>query len=87
MKVQLEPMGAVHIGAKLLINWSGREDSNLRPLPPENDTPSRIGRLSVALDCTGQRFDAICSRFGHGRGSLRTLEHCPFTPSNGGVRA
>src|SRR3546814_1493489 len=22
--------------------WSGREDSNLRPLPPENDDPERI---------------------------------------------
>ena len=36
-------------GADLSVwnNWSGREDSNLRPLPPERITPRRIWRFSV----------------------------------------
>ena len=29
-------------GQKWRKTWSGREDSNLRPLPPENDAPERI---------------------------------------------
>lgn len=31
-----------HYERNWLKSWSGREDSNLRPLPPENDAPEHM---------------------------------------------
>lgn len=43
-RFKLEPSALVYfpcgIGGNPLIKWSGREDSNLRPLPPERNGPS-----------------------------------------------
>ena len=41
MKVQLEPSTPVFLRQKARIYWSGREDSNLRPLPPEDSACAR----------------------------------------------
>jgi hypothetical protein len=41
--------------------WSGREDSNLRPLPPERIAPNRIGRFSVVRARAALRSRGPCS--------------------------
>jgi len=58
------------------IKWSGREDSNLRPLPPENGCPAVTQRFFVASAM------AACHKLAHVPvslpvgGSGRTLGHC-----------
>jgi hypothetical protein len=57
-------------------NWSGKEDSNLRPLPPENASPAVMRRFSVASSARDMPFRGVCSRFISQRGSLRTHNPC-----------
>ena len=61
--------------------WSGREDSNLRPLPPEDAAPDGTRRFSVLSQGGGVSFDAACSRFLPKKGSDRTLDPCLSHPS------
>ena len=51
------------------IKWSGREDSNLRPLPPE-DIALRLKRLIFVL-CTpfAMLVNGGCCQFAHVKGS------------------
>jgi len=57
-------------------NWSGKEDSNLRPLPPEDVSPALLRWFYVGLRRKRALFDGLCSRLIPGNGSYRTLEHC-----------
>jgi hypothetical protein len=43
-------------------NWSGREDSNLRPLPPEGGAPARIRCFAMAFQESPVASDGPCSR-------------------------
>ena len=46
-------------------SWSGREDSNLRPLPPENDAPARTDAnpsLGLVLAVRFWHLFLICAR-------------------------
>ena len=43
------------------LNWSGKEDSNLRPLPPENVAPERTRRFSVVRGRAAVPFSGACS--------------------------
>jgi hypothetical protein len=56
--------------------WSGREDSNLRPLPPEDVSPRRTRRIYGVVGYTQGASDAACSRVVPLKGSDRTLGHC-----------
>jgi hypothetical protein len=58
------------------IKWSGKEDSNLRPLPPENGSPAVTRRISVATRRTKAAPDSPCSRLVPQRGSYRTFGPC-----------
>ena len=53
--------------------WSGREDSNLRPLPPEDNSPSRTPQFSVGFAWVTGAYACVCSRFLHGGGSISNL--------------
>lgn len=79
MKVHKVAPAPVHISAKPLKNWSGKEDSNLRPLPPEGASPTRTPRISVTFPCMDSALDALCSRTVPARGSLRTFGPCLTT--------
>jgi len=49
--------------------WSGREDSNLRPLPPEDAAPQRKWRKTVVSARRSLSNNGICSRSIHTKGS------------------
>ena len=61
-----------------IVKWSGREDSNLRPLPPEDVSPSRIPQLSVVSQAVNDAYTDVCSRSVYGRGSIRNLGALSF---------
>lgn len=66
------------IGRKWRKSWSGREDSNLRPLPPENAAPDRTdanASSGIAYSRTKAQMFAIrpVSRFMANLGALFTL--------------
>jgi hypothetical protein len=42
--------------------WSGREDSNLRPLPPERNAPRRIRCFAMAFQEGPVASGDLCSR-------------------------
>ena len=42
--------------------WSGKEDSNLRPLPPEDDAPAITRRFSVLFRAASMAHDGTDSR-------------------------
>lgn len=65
-------------GADLSVwnNWSGRLDSNQRPLPPERTAPTRTPRFSVVSHRAKALSNAPCSRPVHGQrfaANLRAL--------------
>jgi hypothetical protein len=53
--------------------WSGREDSNLRPLPPEGVAPRRIRCFAMAFQEGSVASDCLCSRSVHGLNLIRWL--------------
>lgn len=59
--------------------WSGKEDSNLRPLPPEDVAPDVTRRISVVLSRTDGAHGAVCSSLVHAKGSIRTFGPCLMT--------
>jgi hypothetical protein len=75
-KVQNVAPRPVHIGAKCLKSWSGREDSNLRPLPPEGVSPVRIRRFSVVSHAQAGAPSASCCHAVHGARFNMNLGHC-----------
>jgi hypothetical protein len=58
--------------------WSGREDSNLRPLPPERVAPRRTRCFSKVFPQRAVRSDGRCSRLFHGRRFNVNLGPCLF---------
>lgn len=56
--------------------WSGREDSNLRPLPPEDDDPAGMWQFFAAYCADGTLFTGVCSLTVPRRGSFRALNPC-----------
>lgn len=64
-------------------NWSGKRDSNPRPLPPEDVAPAATWRFSVAAQRTTSAPGAACSRSVHGGGSHRTSNPC-LAPASAG---
>ena len=66
MKVRLEPSTPVGFRQEWRKTWSGREDSNLRPLPPENVYPADTQRIPVGFSHTRLSHGGIVSRFVHG---------------------
>lgn len=58
------------------LNWSGKEDSNLRPLPPEDASPLGIRRFSVVRGAVCLSRNDVCSWLVSGLGSLRALGPC-----------
>jgi len=67
----------VQIGAKSLILWSGREDSNLRPLPPENGSPRFIRAfLPISLRKSVHVVGSVRVQF-PAKVHIRTLGNCP----------
>ena len=63
------------------LNWSGREDSNLRPLPPEGVSPSVTQRFSVVRGLKGGAYPCVRSRAVHARRFGLNLEHCLSGPA------
>ena len=63
-KVQNVAPAPVSIGGDFphlrIESWSGREDSNLRPLPPEGISPSRIALFSVPFTDGIGAYSAAC---------------------------
>ena len=59
-----------------LKSWSGKEDSNLRPLPPEGGGPAFTRRIPVIACFTRTAYSRVCSPFIHGIGSKRTFDPC-----------
>jgi hypothetical protein len=53
--------------------WSGKEDSNLRPLPPENGSPASTWHFLVGVWRTRAAHYAVCSYGVHGRSHLANL--------------
>jgi hypothetical protein len=53
--------------------WSGREDSNLRPLPPEGVAPRRIRCFSTVFPEASMRSGGLCSRSVHGLNLIQWL--------------
>jgi hypothetical protein len=90
--VNLEPMSLSSIAKPLVrlewlktlgknrANWSGKEDSNLRPLPPEDASPERMARVTVASGGAEVPFGAACSQHVPRRGSNRAFDPCPRAP-------
>ena len=58
------------------LDWSGKEDSNLRPLPPEDASPLGIRHFLVANGGDRVSQNGVCSRLVSELGSLRTLGPC-----------
>jgi hypothetical protein len=65
-------------GGKPLENWSGREDSNLRPLPPEGVAPERIRCFPTAFPRRVMLSDGQCSFLVHGRRFKLNLGPCLY---------
>jgi len=63
--------------------WSGREDSNLRPLPPEGGSPRRIWLKSYVCQRTFKAFSAQVAGLFTGLGSWRALSPCLSTAPAG----
>jgi len=66
-KSSLEPSTPVHFVLRngMLTEgnqWSGREDSNLRPLPPERISPSRTRARPVTFQSARLPSSGACSR-------------------------
>ena len=72
--MNLRPLSGM--SQKWLKTWSGREDSNLRPLPPENGSLARTRRKTYVPKRTGSRFSAHVPDLITGRGSNRTSVPC-----------
>jgi hypothetical protein len=70
-KVQLVPPAPVVLSSEMAdfreTCWSGREDSNLRPLPPERIAPARTRRFSALSYGDDLPSGGACSRLIHGR--------------------
>ena len=58
--------------------WSGREDSNLRPLPPEGVSPSRAWRFTAVILWQTLRSEGLCSFPVHGLNLGLNLGPCLF---------
>ncbi len=58
---------AIVYSGKQGMYWSGREDSNLRPLPPEGVAPDLIPLFSVMPPCGDGSLGRLCSRRRIGR--------------------
>lgn len=67
--------------------WSGREDSNLRPLPPEDATPDCTRRFSVVRRRHLVAFRGACSRLIHGfrGGEVQTELSTPVSALRRGI--
>lgn len=65
-------------GGKPLIKWSGREDSNLRPLPPEGVGPSRMRWFLGIPLLRHLRSSGRCSFPVHGLNLFLNLGPCLF---------
>ena len=63
------------------LKWSGKEDSNLRPLPPEDAEPVSTRRFSVPFVAVGVLSDGVCSRLIHGQRFM--LFHRPLSIGRG----
>lgn len=61
------------------LKWSGKEDSNLRPLPPEGGSPDGIARFSVLSGAANVLFDGTCSLVVHGARFTLNLNPCLST--------
>lgn len=59
-----------------MVSWSGKEDSNLRPLPPESITPRFLWRFPVGSRRKLTAYRGVCSCRVHGGGSIRAEGHC-----------
>jgi hypothetical protein len=58
--------------------WSGREDSNLRPLPPEGVAPSRARCFSAVFPRGDLRSGGQCSLGVHGKRFTVNLGPCLY---------
>jgi hypothetical protein len=67
--------------------WSGREDSNLRPLPPEGAAPSLRPWFSVVGSPRQGALAGVCSRLIHGARFMRHLGALSFPPLASGRAA
>jgi hypothetical protein len=65
--------------------WSGREDSNLRPLPPEDASPCLIEGHGAVNRHIIRVYNEVCSLFVLGKGSKRPLDHCPRGAAIGAI--
>jgi hypothetical protein len=63
-------------------SWSGREDSNLRPLPPEGAAPERIRWFLTVFPERLLSSGGRCSRLFHGRRFGVNLGPCLFGVAN-----
>lgn len=86
--VQLDRPASVYLACArrsfpLVKCWSGREDSNLRPLPPEGVAPERIRCFLTAFTRRNLRSDRRCSFLVHGRRFKVNLGPCLLEPSSG----
>ena len=61
--------------------WSGREDSNLRPLPPEDGVPRVTERISGVVCFGVPHMVTFRSVHEHGLGSNRTFGPCLSLPN------
>jgi hypothetical protein len=82
-KVQSVAPAPVHIacrtGAIRLVNcWSGKLDSNQRPLPPERVSPRRIGCFLTISSGGKVLSDGPCSRIVHGPRFNVNLNPCLY---------
>jgi hypothetical protein len=68
-----------------LFIWSGREDSNLRPLPPEDASRALIEGHTKGNRHITAAYRALCSRFVLGIGSKRPLGPCPRAGVGGAI--
>jgi hypothetical protein len=66
--------------AYMKTNWSGKEDSNLRPLPPEGASPAITRRFTVAQRRKWSAYDRVCSRLILAGSSSRGFGPCPSHP-------
>ena len=72
-KVQNVAAAPVRKSAKCLKKWSGKEDSNLRPLPPESISPRRTRQFSVIFLERLPAYARLRSRSVPARGSILNL--------------
>jgi hypothetical protein len=77
-KVQNVASAPVCMLPKWLIYWSGRLDSNQRPLPPERTAPSRKWRISVVFHAGAVVSDGLFCRSFTPKGSSNDLGALSF---------